>query len=256
LPPDTYKSKRGHLAVFAGREGTTGAAWLCATAAARSRAGLVTVFADRELYEGSIAKYSSVMVRPWDGTVPELSNFDSLLVGPGWGVTDQRERVLAHLFEAGIPGVMDADGVNLLGRMLEERAVKLGGRWILTPHPGEFARLLGMGIGELLDEPLPHLLRVSSELEAVIILKGHCSFVVSPEGRYGVLDGMNPAMATGGSGDVLAGICAGLLTSGFSPEDAADLGVLLHSEIGRRLYRDRGYFLAEDMVAAVSSACR
>jgi NAD(P)H-hydrate epimerase len=108
---------------------------------------------------------------------------------------------------------------------------------------------------EVLADPLPHLLRFSAELEAVIVLKGHCSIVVDPQGLYGILDGMNPAMATGGSGDVLAGMCAGLLTSGLDAGDAAVLAVLLHGQIGWRLYHDTGYFLAEDMVAAVSSAC-
>jgi len=255
LNPDTHKGKRGHLAVFAGCEGTTGAAWLCSNAAARSRAGLVTLYMDRELYGANIPKYSSVMLRPWEGELPEMGRFDTLLVGPGWGVTKQRERILQALFEARLPGVLDADGISLLGRMRPEASLKFGGRWILTPHPGEFARLLGLEIAEVLADPLPHLLRASAELEAVIVLKGHCSFVVGPEGRYGILDGMNPAMATGGSGDVLAGMCAGLLASGCDPEDAAVLAVLLHGQIGRRLYRDRGYFLAEDMVTAVSSAC-
>jgi NAD(P)H-hydrate epimerase len=150
--------------------------------------------------------------------------------------------------------VLDADGISLLARLRRELPLKLEGRWILTPHPGELARLLGLEIAEVLADPLPHLLHASAELEAVIVLKGHCSLVVGPRGRYGILDGMNPAMATGGSGDVLAGMCAGLLTSGYDPEDAAVLAVLLHGQIGRRLYRDRGYFLAEDMVSAVSSA--
>jgi NAD(P)H-hydrate epimerase len=255
LEPDTHKGKRGHLAVFAGSEGTTGAAWLCANAAARSRAGLVTLFIDRELYGANIPKYSSVMLRPWDGELPELGRFDTLLIGPGWGVTEQRERILDALFKTRLPGVLDADGISLLARMRRASSLKLRGRWVVTPHPGEFARLLGIEIADVLADPLSHLLRASAELEAVIVLKGHCSFVVGPQGRYGILDGMNPAMATGGSGDVLAGMCAGLLTSGYDPEDAAVLAVLLHGQIGRRLYRDRGYFLAEDMVDAVSSAC-
>ncbi len=256
LERDTHKGRRGHLAVFAGSEGTTGAAWLCSNAAARSRAGLVTLFIDRELYGPNVPKFTSVMLRPWAGDLPEMDRFDTLLVGPGWGLTGQRERVLRKLFRTRLPGVLDADGITLLARMRQADAPKLGGRWILTPHPGEFARLLGLETAELLADPLPHLLRASAELEAVIVLKGHCSYVVSPKGRYGILDGMNPAMATGGSGDVLAGICAGLLTSGCGPEDAAVLAVALHDQIGKRLYRDGGYFLAEDMVTAVSSACR
>jgi len=138
----------------------------------------------------------------------------------------------------------------------KKRKVKLGGAWILTPHPGEFSRLLDMDTAAVLDDPLPCLLRTSAELEAVIILKGHCSIVACPDGRYGILDGMNAAMATGGSGDVLAGICAGLLASGHESGDAANLAVQLHWEIGRQLYRDKGYFLAEDMLACISSICK
>jgi hydroxyethylthiazole kinase-like uncharacterized protein yjeF len=255
LDPDTHKGKRGHLAVFAGSTGTTGAAWLCSHAAARSRAGLVSLFMDRELYGANLPKYSSVMLRPFEGELPQMGRFDTLLAGPGWGVTGQREQILAALLETGLPGVLDADGISLLARMRRAASLKLGGRWILTPHPGEFARLLGLDTADVLADPLPHLLRASAELEAVIVLKGLCSFVVGPQGRCGVLDGMNPAMATGGSGDVLAGMCAGLLTSGCEPEDAAVLAVALHGQIGRQLYQERGYFLAEDMVEAASSAC-
>jgi hydroxyethylthiazole kinase-like uncharacterized protein yjeF len=255
LPADTYKGKRGHLAVFSGSEGTTGAAWLCSNAAARCRAGLVTLFMDRELYAANVPKYSSVMIRPWEGEPPEVKSFDALLVGPGWGLKEGREKVLQALFASRLPGVLDADGITLLARMRQSTTVKLKNRWILTPHPGEFARLLGLKTEQVLADPLPHLLRASAELQAVIVLKGHCSFVAGPHGRYGILDGMNPAMATGGSGDVLAGICAGLLTCGYDAEEAACLAVLLHGQIGGRLYADRGYFLAEDMVEAVSSAC-
>jgi NAD(P)H-hydrate epimerase len=256
LDPRVHKGRRGHLAVFAGSEATTGAAWLCSTAASRSRAGLVTLFIDRNLYGANIPKYTSVMLRPWEGEVPELERYDTLLVGPGWGVAEQREHVLKELFETPCPGVLDADGLTLLARMRRGGRIRLGGRWILTPHPGEFARLLDLEIPEVLADPLPHLLRASDEMEAVIVLKGHCTFVAAPGGRYGILDGMNPAMATGGSGDVLAGMCAGLLTSGSEPERAAVLGVALHGRVGRRLYRDKGVFLAEDMVEAVSWVCR
>jgi hydroxyethylthiazole kinase-like uncharacterized protein yjeF len=255
LDPDTHKGKRGHLAVFAGSEGTTGAAWLCSNTAARCRAGLVTLFIDRELYAANIPKYSSVMLRPLEGQRPEVKRFDALLVGPGWGLSEQREKLLKALLGSRLPGVLDADGITLLAAILRNGVPRLGGRWILTPHPGEFARLLGLDTAEVLADPLPHLLRASAELEAVIVLKGHCSFVAGPRGRYGILDGMNPAMATGGSGDVLAGICAGLITCGYDPEQAAALAVLLHGQIGGRLFRQRGYFLAEDMVQTVSSAC-
>jgi NAD(P)H-hydrate epimerase len=257
LPRDAHKGRRGHLAVFAGSEGTTGAAWLAATAAARSRVGLTTLFLDRALYSTAVRRFQSVMVRPWDAlpaSMPGFArgsarHFTALLVGPGWGLARERAVWLARLLELGLPGVLDADGITLLAG---QPGVRLGGRWVLTPHPGEFARLAGVEVAAVLADPLPQLLEMSAKLEAVIVLKGHCSFVASPEGRYWILDGCNPALATGGSGDVLAGIIGGLAAGGLAPLVAARLGVLLHARAGEQAYRERGYFLAEDLLPYLS----
>jgi NAD(P)H-hydrate epimerase len=252
LPREAHKGRRGHLAAFAGSEGTTGAAWLASTAAARSRPGLVTLFLDRSLYTSAIRRFQSVMVRPWDGPAQDFParRFSALLVGPGWGLGPGRAEWLTHLLGLALPGVLDADGITLLAGLDGPR---LGGRWVLTPHPGEFARLAGLEVPELLADPLPPLLEASSRLEAVILLKGHCSYVASPDGRYWILDGMNPALATGGSGDVLAGIVGGLLAGGLPPLAAARIGALLHARAGERAYGERGYFLAEDLLPYVSS---
>ena len=254
LPMDAHKGRRGHLAVFAGSEGTTGAAWLAATAAARSRTGLTTLFLDRAVYPAAVRRFQSVMVRPWDPSSPpadfRAGRFSALLAGPGWGLGRERAGWLERLLDLGLPGVLDADGLTVLSGLGGGR--RLGGRWVLTPHPGEFARLAGCEVDEVLADPLPRLLALASGLEAVIVLKGHCTYVASPEGRYWVLDGGNPALATGGSGDVLAGIIAGLTAGGLAPLAAARLGVLLHSEAGEAAYRERGYFLAEDLLPYVS----
>jgi hydroxyethylthiazole kinase-like uncharacterized protein yjeF len=255
LPRDAHKGRRGHLAVFAGSEGTTGAAWLASTAAARSRTGLTTLFLDRALYSSALRRFQSVMVRPWEPASPASMpgftprRYTALLVGPGWGLGPERAEWLARLLGLALPGVLDADGITLLAGL---PAPRLGGRWVLTPHPGEFARLSGLAVPELLADPLPPLLAASARLEAVILLKGHCSYVASPDGRYWILDGMNPALATGGSGDVLAGIVGGLLAGGLSPLAAARLGTLLHARAGELAYRERGYFLAEDLPPYVS----
>ncbi len=256
LPREAHKGRRGHLAVFAGSEGTTGAAWLASTAAARSRTGLTTLFLDRALYSSTFRRFQSVMIRPWEPASAaswpkgfEPRRFSALLVGPGWGLGPERAAWLARLLGLALPGVLDADGISLLAGL---PAPRLDGRWVLTPHPGEFARLAGLEVPELLADPLPPLLAASSRLEAVVLLKGHCSYVASPEGRYWILDGMNPALATGGSGDVLAGIVGGLLAGGLSPLAAARLGALLHSRAGEQAYRERGYFLAEDLLPYVS----
>jgi hydroxyethylthiazole kinase-like uncharacterized protein yjeF len=264
LPPEAHKGRRGHLAVFAGASGTTGAAWLAATAAARSRTGLVTLFVDSRLYAACVPGFRSVMLRPLaaaeglrgrrEAQLPELDRFNALLVGPGWGTDEARSGLLLGLLRRGLPGVLDADGITLLAGLRSGPGLKLGGKWVLTPHPGEMARLLGVETASLLCDPLPAVLSASAELQAVVVLKGHCTFVAAPDGRYALLDGMNPALGTAGSGDVLAGIVAGLLAGGLPAWEAAAAGVRLHARIGERLFRERGYFLAEDMVEQVSRA--
>jgi hydroxyethylthiazole kinase-like uncharacterized protein yjeF len=258
LPRDAHKGRRGHLAVFAGSEGTTGAAWLAATAAARSRAGLVSLFLPRALYPAALPRFKSVMVRPWEAaSEPErldLRRYSALLVGPGWSTAADRPRWLAHLLSLGLPGVLDADGLTLLGGLAPRP--RLAGRWVLTPHPGEFARVAGVELERVLEDPLPVLLRTAAELEAVIVLKGHCTFIAAPDGRYWILDGMNPALATGGSGDVLAGAIAGLAAGGMPVLEAARFGVLLHSRAGEEAHREGGYFLAEDLLPYLSAALK
>jgi hydroxyethylthiazole kinase-like uncharacterized protein yjeF len=257
IPVDTHKNRRGHLAVFAGARGTTGAAWLCATAAARARVGLVTLFADKEAYPILAPKLTSVMCRPWDASETGPGGWDptrytALLVGPGWGLGADRDGWMDTLFALSLPGVLDADALTLLGGRSASRKVNLGGRWVLTPHPGEFSRLTGASRDSILDDPVGHALAASEKLNAVIVLKGTTTVVAGPGGRYWILDGANPALATGGSGDVLAGLIGGGIAGGLSPIDAARFGVSLHAHLGGLAARRRGWFLAEDLVPMVS----
>jgi hydroxyethylthiazole kinase-like uncharacterized protein yjeF len=258
IPPDAHKNQRGHLAVFAGSPGTTGAAWLAATAAARARAGLVTAFLGREEYPVLAAKLSSVMARPWDESADRAGNefdpkrFSAVLAGPGWGLSKARSRWLENLLSLPLPGVVDADGLTLLSGMMTGGPRDLGGRWVLTPHPGEFSRLSGEGREEILEDPVTHALSLSRRVNAVIVLKGACTFVAAPSGKYWIFDGVNPAMATGGSGDVLAGIIAAGIAGGMEPLSAALFGVSLHGRVGRIARSKAGWFLAEDMVPLIS----
>ena len=260
VPADTHKNLRGHLAVFAGASGTTGAAWLCASAAARCRVGLVTVFADAQAYPVLAPKLTSVMCRPWDGSpVPAGWNpegFSAVLAGPGWGTADEKERFLESVLSFPRGGVIDADGLALLKRILDRSGTSLGGRWVLTPHPGEFSRLTGLAKDEVLDDPVGHALSLSSRVGAVVVLKGHSTIVAAPDGRYWVLDGANPALATGGAGDVLAGIIAAGCATGLGALDAALFGVSLHSHVARVAARRVGWFLAEDLVPLLSTVLK
>ncbi|HVO39423.1 MAG TPA: NAD(P)H-hydrate dehydratase [Spirochaetia bacterium] len=262
IPADTHKNRRGHLAVFAGAPGTTGAAWLCATAAARGRVGLVSLFAAADVYPILAAKSSSVMVKPWEEPRPpewggpDLAGFSGVLAGPGWGLSEGRERWLARLVTLAVSGVIDADGITLLSRIVGREPLRLGGRWVLTPHPGEFSRLTGVSRDEVLDDPVRHAAAWSRKLEAVIVLKGHCTVTAAPSGKYWILDGPNAALATGGAGDVLAGIIAAGIAGGMGPVDAALFGVSLHARCGRAARREAGWFLAEDLVPMVSKLLR
>ena len=262
IPVDTHKNRRGHLAVFAGAPGTTGAAWLCSNAAARSRVGLVSLYAGGDTWQVQAQKSTSVMVKPWveprspDWSGPDLAGYSGILVGPGWGLSEGKERWLEHLVSGQIPGVIDADGITLLSRIAARGSSDLGGRWVLTPHPGEFSRLSGQPRDEVLADPVRHALAQSARLGAVIALKGHCTVVASPSGRFWILDGPNPALATAGSGDVLSGIIAAGIAGGMSALDAALFGVSLHAHVGRAARKSLGWFLAEDLVPVISRTLR
>jgi len=258
-----YKNVRGHAAIWAGSVGTSGAAALASEGASRAGAGLVSLFTDQEIYPILASKLSETMVSPHKPLqAAELkSRYSALLAGPGWG-QDSRSSILQTLLESKAPGVIDADGIGILRQLWNELgSSKLqnltAGRWILTPHPGEFLALIKDSPFEidkpnLLSKPLSAVVPVARELKVVIVLKSHVVWIVSPEGRFAVVDGMNPAMATGGSGDVLAGIITGILASGVSAFEAAGRGAFLHQAAGRLAYRTKGWFLAGDLAQAVS----
>ncbi len=259
LPPldeTAYKSRRGTVWVLAGSVGSLGAATLAAEAAGRCRAGLVSLFVDDQLYAAAAGRLRSVMVKPLslldaaalesgDGAVP-----NAMIVGPGWGTTAERASLLQQVLASGLPGVLDADAINLLAR--GEGHPALGGRWVLTPHPGEFARLSRMRAADVLDDPYEATQRTSERLDAVVVLKSHVTFIAEPCGRVTVVDGMNAALGTGGSGDVLAGMIGGLIAAGVPPARAAAAGVAMHATAARRVRVRGGLFLAEDLLPAVS----
>ncbi len=254
--PWSYKGTRGHTAVFAGAGGTVGAAVLSASAAGRARSGLVTLFIDSDIYRIAASHLTSIMVRKIDTDKedPVLKGCSSVLAGPGWGTID-RVQFLEKLFDSNLPGVLDADGLNILLKMdlkFKSNPGYLKGSWVFTPHPGEYARISGIDKETFLSSPLFYLKKTAAKYGAVIVLKSHVTFIVNPEGDYTVVDGMNPSLGTGGSGDILSGIIAGLLAQGMDSYNAAVLGVTLHQNIGRACFKDKGWFLAEDLLPYIS----
>ena len=265
VPPDAHKGTRGHVAVLAGSAGTAGAARLAATAAASGRAGLVTLHADADTYPLQAAALTSVMVAPWSEAADPAAlaaRFDSLVVGPGWGTGPARAEWLERLLAVSARGVLDADALTLLGRAAD-RMRPLVGRWVLTPHPGELARLLDRTAAEVLADPAAAAAEAAARFGAVVVLKGHVTYVAAPDAHenrsdraappLSVVDGMQPWLATGGAGDVLAGVIGALLAGRrLGPYHAACAGVLIHAAAARRCHAERGWFLAEDLPARVS----
>jgi NAD(P)H-hydrate epimerase len=135
----------------------------------------------------------------------------AVLLGPGWGRGEDRKRLLETylpLEEKGLPLILDADAIVLA------KDIVFHGNAVLTPHPGEFAEYSGIPKDEILADPVPILRRIASEKKVHILFKSHVMYAVSPDGRIGIVDGMNPLLAAGGSGDVLAGFCASVASRG------------------------------------------
>jgi NAD(P)H-hydrate epimerase len=184
---------------------------------------------------------------------------NALLLGPGWGRRGDRMAMLEQGLEMeknGIPLVLDADAIFLA------RGAQFHGNAILTPHPGEFAAFLGLETTEVLSNSAELAIRGAKEKNAVIVLKGHVIIVASPDGRMGVIDGMVPPLAAGGSGDLLAGITAALAArmarqgcfSGFSCAAAA---ASLFMAAGKALYKKPRFFdplEIADLVAGLAGA--
>ena len=220
IPVTAHKYERGLVEIRAGSAGATGAARLAAMGAQAAGAGLVRLIVDPSLYGVIAPACTGVMVVPGGapcGSVPkgtEENRFSpsalqnaAVLLGPGWGRGEDRERLFAAYLPGeknGIPLILDADAITLA------KSHVFNGNAILTPHPGEFAAYTGLSKESILTDPVPVLLRYASEKKVTILFKSHVLYAVSPDGRVGVIDGMNPMLGAGGMGDVLAGLCAAI----------------------------------------------
>jgi NAD(P)H-hydrate epimerase len=201
-----HKYERGLVEIWAGSQGATGAAKLAGQGAQAAGAGLVRLVVDPSIYPVIASGCSGVMAIPGPPTDSRFTP-TAVLLGPGWGKSEDRIRILEKflcLEEQGTPLILDADAIALAKGMV------FHGNAILTPHIGEFAAYSGLDKDEILSSPLRALRDFSAKAKAVILLKSHVMYVAAPEGRIGIIDGMNPVLATGGSGDVLAGFCSSI----------------------------------------------
>jgi hydroxyethylthiazole kinase-like uncharacterized protein yjeF len=245
--PTAHKGRFGHVLVVGGDQGMPGAARMAGEAAARSGAGLVSVATHPAhaafLNLGRPELMCHAVTSPGD-LEPLLARANVVAVGPGLGRGPWSEALFGRLQEAEHPLVVDADALNLLAA-----APRARGHWVLTPHPGEAGRLLGSSAVEVQADRFGAVRALQSRYGGLCVLKGAGTLVAEEQGVVGLVTGGNPGMASGGMGDVLTGVVAGLLAQGLSLRDAARLGACVHAEAADRAARagERG-MLAGDLL--------
>jgi NAD(P)H-hydrate epimerase len=263
--PTAHKGQTGHLLVLAGSPGKTGAAAMAATAAMRAGAGLVTLGIPKSLnpqLETMVTETMTVGLpetaggaldeAAWETVVPLLKDKRCLAMGPGTGTHRSTGRLVGRLVrESRVPMVIDADGLNLIASdpaILANRQSPI----VLTPHPGEMARLSGCSTADIQNDRIGHARSFARRHGVYLVLKGAATIVAQPDGIVFVNATGNPGMASGGMGDVLTGLIAGLITQGMEVGAAARAGVLLHGSAADRTAAQQapvGYLASEVMDA-------
>jgi len=241
----SHKGDFGHLLLVAGSIGKAGAAILAARAAVRSGAGLVTAAVPQDIVQtvdlGSLESMSLPLpVASLDGLDASCRDLlldfakdkEALAIGPGLGLAPSTvEAVRRLVLEVELPVVLDADGLNAFAGDLETLARRSAGT-VLTPHPGELARLLSLEVSQVQEQRIASAKQAAATSGAVVVLKGHRSLIASPAGEVFVNPTGNPGMASGGMGDVLTGLIGGLIAQGYEPLIAALLGTYVHGLAG------------------------
>jgi NAD(P)H-hydrate epimerase len=263
---DTHKGTYGHLVVVAGSRGKTGAAILACRAAMRTGAGLVTLAAPRSLNNIFASTLVEVMTEPLvDNAAEELEPLtddawrrllerkNALLFGPGIGVNDGTQNSLRWLLRnLDMPWVIDADGLNNL-TLESKRLREAKTPPVLTPHPGEMARLIGSSTAAVNADRVETARSYALANRCHLVLKGARTVIATAEGRVFINPTGNPGMASAGMGDVLAGILAALLGQGLATEDALKLGVYLHGFVGDAVAASKGNIglIASDIIEGI-----
>ena len=268
---DAHKGTYGHLLVVAGSVGKTGAAALCARAAMRTGAGLVTVATSASaqpvvaslLLEAMSVPLPetaarTVALKAHDALIELSAGRDAVALGPGLGLDDETRRLARVLVrETARPMVVDADGLTALVDHLDELRAAAGPRYF-TPHPGEMARMLGAAVADVQRDRLGCARAFAREHGVHLCLKGSRSIVASPEGSVLINPTGNPGMASGGAGDVLTGIVGALLARGLPAARVLGAAVYLHGLAGDIAAERMGEeaLVASDVIDALPEAFR
>jgi NAD(P)H-hydrate epimerase len=228
---DSHKGDNGHVLCIGGDHGSGGAIVLCAQAALRGGAGLASVATRPEHVSALLARQPEAMVHAVDSVqalVPLLQRADVVAIGPGLGQGEWSRMLLDAALASSKPLLLDADALNLLATSPRE----LPASTILTPHPGEAARLLGIDTAQVQADRYAAAHALAGRHGCVIVLKGAGTIVMAPQRTPYVVAAGNPGMAVGGMGDLLGGVIAALRAQGLDAFDAAACGALLHAVAG------------------------
>ena len=264
--PDAHKGRTGHLLVIAGSTGKTGAAAMTGVSAMRAGAGLVTLGIAERLNPILETQVLEVMTEP----LPETQNGvlatgaaenikklaagkTCLAIGPGIGQAEETQNLVRKIIsQSRVPIVIDADGLNnIAGQTQLLKNLKIPA--VLTPHPGEMARLMDVTPAEVQKNRLQSARDFATNLGVHLVLKGAATVIAHPDGSAYINPTGNPGMASGGMGDVLTGVLAGFITQGFTPEAASHAAVYLHGAAADTLAKTTGPigYLAGEVMNAI-----
>lgn len=252
-PAVAHKGTFGTLGVVGGAWGMAGAAALAARAAFRCGAGKVVVVAA----EASRATIHALVAEATTSAEIAPAGLTALAVGPGLGTSPAARALLDAALESPLPAVFDADALNLLGGRPESLRGRVGPT-VLTPHPGEASRLLGIPTGAVVADAEGAARRLAERSGGTVVLKGFRSIVAAGDGYLARVLSGNPGMASGGSGDVLTGVVGALLARGLTARDAATSAAFLHGLAGDLACERTGEeaLVASDVVEALGEAIR
>ncbi|HEY7290529.1 MAG TPA: NAD(P)H-hydrate dehydratase [Vicinamibacterales bacterium] len=266
-PADTHKGDYGRVLIVAGSRGKTGAAHLAALGALRSGAGLVTVATAASCLNVVASLGAEYMTEPLDEAMNGLDTDgvdrileiarDVIAIGPGLGDAEATREFVAQLVDrATMPLVVDADGLNAFARDPDRLSGREGRDVIITPHPGEMARLVGMSTDEVQANRLDVARNFAVAHHVYVVLKGHRTLIATPDERTFVNPTGNPGMATGGTGDVLTGMIAAWLAQLLDAEAACKVAVYLHGMAGDLAEADEGEvsLVASDLAGHIGDA--
>ena len=252
-PSFAHKGTFGHLLVVAGSPGKTGAAALAGDAALRSGCGLVTVGVPASVHgilEVKLTEAMTVALADQEGLLTlaaadrilELAaSSQALAFGPGLSQSDELRQLLRQIVTTlNLPLVIDADGLNLLAGQLDCLLERQRGPLILTPHPGEMARLAGLSVATIEADRFNVARNFARQHQIILLLKGARTIVAAPDGRVHINTSGNNGLSSGGSGDVLTGLIGGLLAQGCDPFIATSLAAWWHGRAAEQIAANRG----------------